>query len=1146
MNKRNTSFILSLAFIAFFGVISIFVANNSYFNQKQSIQSKAEVDSALELPPDLYKFASDTLSHAPTDTFSAPVITNFRGQVQASNDIMGFKYFTVPPYNTIINNYNDPTHSQLYIQEDGQPLVAFNETNTIVSYKWYPDKIVRTMEYKGLTFQTEMMMSHEKNAVLQTLAVKNTTDRPMNNISFVLKLYTGVEFIDSHVELFPEFQKADKPKRYAITRYDPGIHAFVSTGDYFAYSVQGTDLQPASYGSYKSENELLALAPKGFDNINAEHSTVAGLQYKVSLNPGATWNLRFTNIVFNHIDLAPVQYSEVIKNFDQEMENVHNVWIKAYNDAFTPGNTTFSGYLPILKTRDSNIERIYYTAVIQLLSHRRIDTKLGTIYITLYPEYAMTTLYPWDIQFFSPILAKLDPEVLRANLEMVMNSDIHTMYAIDYITGGAVGNWYGANDFALFQSIYDYLRYTGDMRWLDKQVGQRTVTEHLYAAATAWKIRKTSKCLADYGNNINLLEVVPTYEHEIASLNAANAWMNKTLSTIYERQGNNEKASELKSDASCIIESLQDLYVKGKGYWRTKNGTTSREVRHVYDYVIAMDTIFNELSIEQRQEMTNFVLNELLTPTWMHALSPNDAVAYPKVPNASYIPDPRPDHQSTGSYPAWPALTLIGFYKNNAIEEALNWMGANGKTGIATITRQGPFGMAHHHGGQGSRLDAGGGARATRQEIMAWSEGAGTTFARVIEEGIFGVDATLYDGLKVNQKFGSFDPGAYLLNLSYQGKNYRVAKDYYISLGEAPTSIPRVSVTLEPKSSAIPLLNDKTISGDYDGDGKQDIALWRKTDGSYHILFSSNNKTLGISMGQPGDIAIPGKYFSSDKTDIAVYTEKNHKWSIRTANSAFADLRVIPWGDIGDIPTVADFDGDGRDDIAVFRPNNGTWYILQSQSDFDRSKIMVRQWGAKDDYPLARDFDADGKADLGLFRPSDGTWAVLTSSSGYEEKTSIKRRLPEFRSNDPIFSGFVDNDGKIDYGYFSRETSSFKILLSSRNWDQSHVYTKQWAQKGDVPIVKDFDGDTRIDLGFFRSTDSSWQFLLSSKNYDESHPLIQTWGVEKDVFVPYDYDGDKKTDTAVYRSIEQTWYIHKSSTGEVYIKAFGLPTDETL
>ena len=99
--------------------------------------------------------------------------------------------------------------------------------------------------------------------------------------------------------------------------------------------------------------------------------------------------------------------------------------------------------------------------------------------------------------------------------------------------------------------------------------------------------------------------------------------------------------------------------------------------------------------------------------------------------------------------------------------------------------------------------------------------------------------------------------------------------------------------------------------------------VFRPSNGTWYRLPASGTAPVTTPWGAPGDIPVPGDYDGDGKTDIAVFRPSTGTWYIIYSHNW--STYTLGWGAAGDIPVPGDYDGDGKTDIAVFRPSNGTW-----------------------------------------------------------------------------------------------------------------------------------------------------------------------------------------------------------------------------
>jgi hypothetical protein len=677
--------------------------------------------------PTLDELASEPLVHCFEDMFNPPGLTNFLGAAQVDHDLVATRSVSYPPLAG-----GDTVSGVLFL--DGR---LFRSLGAAVTVRWRPDRVVRSARVGDIAIETVTVCPPGETAVVVDICIRN-----LGGAARTVRL--GLALASTVTLAREPWLEANPPS--AANRVERAGSRLVGICDRTgAASVQGVD-RCCSWIADAMLDLDVAVAPGD--------TARAGFVYALGATPAD----------------ASQRFERLARDVPAAIAAAEALWAGEIAAAFEPESDSFSGALPVLETESEALRRLYWTGLLGVLVMRRDSphSVLGRTYDTLMPRYWQTTTFVWDYSLSSILHALLDPEPMRRHLEHWIAMDVvHSHYGSEWLTGGPVGVWYSVNDYAMTRLVRDYVRYSGDATWLERELAAagappRAVAEHVADWARHWRSLRGAGGLADYGGVDNLLECVSTYTHEVASLNAANAWCLRAAAEIAARGGRDDEAERLRAEAAVVVENVLELYVPGAGHWNARQpGGRLVPVRHCYDFQTTGSLLADDLGPTRRRELVDFFARELQTDTWMRALSASDPDAASSV---------RPDHQWNGAYTAWPAEAAQALFRLGAADVALDWL-----PGIAKSATQGPFAQAHFVEGllpanhQGAPK-----APPHFPYLIDWACSSSGAYVGLVLEGVFGIDVDLGGELRADPRVARLDPDARLRGLVVAGRRYDV------------------------------------------------------------------------------------------------------------------------------------------------------------------------------------------------------------------------------------------------------------------------------------------------------------------------------------------------------------------------------------
>ncbi len=160
---------------------------------------------------------------------------------------------------------------------------------------------------------------------------------------------------------------------------------------------------------------------------------------------------------------------------------------------------------------------------------------------------------------------------------------------------------------------------------------------------------------------------------------------------------------------------------------------------------------------------------------------------------------------------------------------------------------------------------------------------------------------------------------------------------------------------------------DLAVCGDWDGDGKDGIGVFRRSTGTWYLRNSASAGVSSIKLhygGASNDRAVAGDWDKDGRDEPGVF--RSGRWYLADLTGGVHTLASFAYGGADDIPVVGDWNGDGRDGIAVRRTRDARFFLRNEPSAGVATYSWT--WGRSTDLPVAYDPEGDRKVGVALVR----------------------------------------------------------------------------------------------------------------------------------------------------------------------------------
>ncbi len=344
-------------------------------------------------------------------------------------------------------------------------------------------------------------------------------------------------------------------------------------------------------------------------------------------------------------------------------------------------------------------------------------------------------------------------------------------------------------------------------------------------------------------------------------------------------------------------------------------------------------------------------------------------------------------------------------------------------------------------------------------------------------------------------------------------------------------------------------------TGDFDGDGKIDIAVSNFYTGNVSVYLGTGDGTFSLQQqyaaGQGVTAILAGDFTGDGKLDLATANYYSGTVSILAGNGdGTFGPDVEYWAGAGASDLAAGDFGNHHLDLAVADQNANRVSILLNKGDGTFGLPIQYAVAGNPGDIVAGDFSGNGKLDLATANGGSNSVSILMGNGDGTFK--LGQTIAVGKDPWTIVAGDFTGDGKLDLATSNNGSNSVSILLGNGDGTFTQGATLATGGSPQGLVAADFNDDGRIDLAAANFRDGTLSVFLNRGNgtFDAQSSIVA--GSTPEGLAAADFNGDGVVDLAYTDAANDTLGVllgkgddtfqtqpRKSPMGQLYAVANG-------